>query len=189
MPSIPQVVAAAQMVAKMGSIPFREPEYARPSYASKNLSVTKTRPIPSAPGVWVDYITIQNGVGLSPQGYSAVIQYFTVTGENDPLTSTLRYRFKQSGSVLPTQEFDINNDIELGIDRAAALPWPAMVRRIYIELQNDRQLVLQVQNSSGVDQLAFAGLYGYYFPNLGDLPRGSLERGFSSGTDRARHDG
>ncbi len=187
MPTFDQVVRAAQMVAKMGSIPVREPEYARPSYWSKNLAETRTRPVPPTGGAWLDYITIQMGLGLAPQGYSAVVQYFITTGEDDPLTSGLRYRFTQAGIPLPVQEFDINNTIELGVDRFATLPWPAMVRRIYIEIQNDRQLVLQVQNNSGDDQLAFAGLFGYYFPNLGDLPRGAIERG--GNVDRIRTGG
>lgn len=176
------------MVAKMGSIPFREPDYARPSYWAKNLSETRCRPIPSGAG-WIDYITIQMGQGFAPQGYSCVVQYFIATGLLDPATSTLRYRFTQAGIPLPVQEFDINNNIELGVERASAIPWPAMVRRVYLEIQNDRQLVLQVMNTSGAPQLAFAGLFGYYFPNLGDLPRGSIESHGGGGNDRARTGG
>ncbi len=59
----------------------------------------------------------------------------------------------------------------------AAEMWPAFGRKIIMITQNEGTLTLQVNNPGVVDRIAVAALYGYYYPNLGDVSRGGMETG------------
>lgn len=176
--TVQQVVDGVALAAKNASLPLREPSYSRPPFWAKPLNETRTRPVAAGSG-WLDYITLQLGQtpGLAPVGYSLVIDRYIATGEASPITSGLLYRFLVRGTHLREQEFDITNDIERHVDHAAAVPWPAMQRRIYIHVGNQQRLVLQVNNTGGASTKAYASISGYYYPNLGDLPRSSQESG------------
>ncbi len=176
--TVPEAIDAAALVARNISIPLREPSYSRPPYWGLPLNESRTRPIPAASG-WLDYIVLHLGKtpGQAPDGYSARVQYYIASGNESPITSGLLYRFVYNGQLLRSQEFDITNDIERHIDHLAAMPYPAQPRRIDLHLRNNSRLVLQVNNTGGSPTYAFASLMGYYYPNLGDLDRGALERG------------
>ena len=174
--TLPEAIDAAKSVARNISIPLREPSYSRPPFWALPLNESKTRPIPAGSG-WIDYIDLHLGMQLAPTGHSARVQWFIASGADSPITSGLLYRFKYNGALLASQEFDITNDIERHIDHLAAMPYLAQPRRLDLHLRNESRLVLQVNNTGGATTLAFASLMGYYYPNLGDLDRGSLERG------------
>jgi hypothetical protein len=175
-------------VARIMSIPKRDPRWVKPTFWDYPLNETRTRPVPANSG-WLDYITIHLGVqpGFAPEGYSLRLMAFVGTTLTDPLTNGVTYRFLKNGFPLPAQEIDITNNIEKGILRYSGVPapWPAYGRKIFLTVQNQGRLVLQVNNPSGDAVLCPAALFGYYFPNLGDLPKGSLERARDeSETDR-----
>jgi hypothetical protein len=162
--------------AKLISIPYRNPEWVKPSWWAWPLNVTRTRGIPPTAG-FVDYINIQLGqTDLAPVGYSIKVCAFVGTTENDPLVNGVTYRFLRNGVHLPAQEFNITNTIEKHLDRyTSALPFPAFGRKLFLNVTNDGRLQLQVNNPSGLVQVGFCALYGYYYPNLGDLDRGGME--------------
>jgi hypothetical protein len=161
------------------------PGYNRPPFWAYTFNETKTRPIPAGSG-WLDYLVVQLGEspGTAPVGYSLVINQFIATGQVSPIVSGLRYRFLLKGTRLRSEEFDITNDIERHVDHGAARPWPAMQRRTFIQVGNQQLLVLQVNNTGGATTKAFASLAGWYYPNLGDMPRGSQEAGSQQDQDR-----
>ncbi len=185
--TVEQTIKAAAMAARIASLPLREPAYSRPPFWAKAFNETKTRPVVAGSG-WLDYITIQLGQepGLAPVGYSLVVNQYIATGDVSPLVSGLVYRFIVRGMHLREQEFDITNTVERHVDHAAAKPWPAMQRRIYIHVGNQQRLVLQVNNQGGDETKAYASLAGYYYPNLLDLPRSSQETGSGGEEDSAR---
>jgi len=169
------MLGAADALKKM-SLPLREPSYTRPPFWALTFNETRTRPVAAGSG-WLDYIFLQLGEqpGLAPVGHSLVINQFIATGESSPITSGLLYRFIIRGARQAVQEFNITNNIERHVDHAAALPWPAMQRRIYLHLSNQQQLVLQVNNTGDESTRAFASLSGWYYPNLRDSTRGQQE--------------
>ncbi len=182
------LLQAVADTARMMSIPIRDPRWVKPTWWDYPLNESRTRPVPNS-GVWLDYITIKLGVtpGFAPDGYSLRLMAFVGTTETDPLTNGVTYRFLRNGQHLAEQEFDITNDIEKHVMRYSGVPdpWPAFGRKMFIAVQNNGTLVLQVKNSGAGEVICPAALYGYYFPNLGDLPKGSLERGMN-GTERGR---
>jgi len=176
--------------AKMMSIPLRSPQWVKPTWWDYPLNETRTRPVPAQSG-WLDYIVIQLGVtpGFAPLGYSLRLMAFVGTTRTDPLVNGVTYRFLRNGQQLASQEFDITNTIEKHILRYSGVPdpWPAYGRKMFLHVSNQGRLVLQVNNPSMSEQLCPVALYGFYWPNLGDLPRGSLETG-RDGTERGRGD-
>lgn len=176
-PAAQQVIGAMATLAQMGSIPLREPVYNRPTFWSYPLNEMRARIVPPTTA-FVDFIVIQMGRGRAPVGYSAKFQYWVMTGLNDPATSGITFRFLVNGSPFDPATFGITSNIDQCVERVnAPNPWPAQPQRFNMLITNDRQIRLQVRNTSGINQRAFAALYGYYYPNLGDLTRGSLERG------------
>lgn len=173
--------------ARMMSIPIRSPQWVKPTWWDYPLNLNKTRPVPANSG-WLDYLVIQLGVSdFAPSGYSLRLMAYVATTKTNPLVNGVTYRFLRNGQQLPTQEFDITNTIERHILRYSGVPdpWPAYGRKMFLHVPNYGRLVLQVNNPSNTAQLCPVALYGYYWPNLGDLPRGSLETG-RDGTERGR---
>ncbi len=176
---VDQILRAAAIVARTGSIPFREPSSARPPFWAQPINTTKTRPIPAHTD-WFDYVALSGGAEFFPEGYSAMVSHFIGTSKNDMVTSGIEYRFMLNGAFLPSQEIGLTAGVELGVDRLSTTPWPAMHRKISITVTNMSYLALQVRNTSGATQIAIAGLFGWYYPNLNnggrevfeaDLPR------------------
>jgi hypothetical protein len=178
---------ALSQTAERLSIPIRSPRWVKPTWWDWPLTEMRTRPIPAASG-WVDLISITLGKqpGLAPDGYSARLLAFVSTGQNDPLTTGMLYRFVRNGQLMNDQEFDITNTIEKNVMRYSGIPdpWPAFGRKIFLNLTNNSQLILQVNNPGVAPQIAIAALYGYYYPNLGDLTKGSLESGYPAESER-----
>ena len=164
MTTVPEFARAAAAVAQLGSIPLREPSPQRPPFWAKPVIATKTRPI-AAGTAWTDYLVLQGGRGFFPAGYGAVINRFVATGKDDPATSGLEYRFLVNGDLVREQEFDLTAGIDLNVDHAAAAPFPAQARRCYFLVVQYQMLQLQVRNTGVASTLAYAGLFGWYFPS------------------------
>lgn len=186
-PTFDDMAQALAETARSMSVPLRPPLWVKPSWWSLPLLATKTRPVPAASG-WIDYITIQPNVGLAPQGYSMRLIGYVATGENDPLVTGMTYRFVRGAQRLPVQEFNITDTIERHVERYSGVPnpWPAWGRRIFLHAINDQRIVLQVNNPDAAPQIAIAALYGYFYPNLRDVGRGSLETGWAGNEESDR---
>jgi hypothetical protein len=183
------VVESARQVARVASIPVRENSVGRPSFRSKPISHnTKCRPIP-ANSPFIDYVFIQGGRGSFPAKYSAVIQYVIATGKNDMATSGLSYRWMLEGDLLPLQYIAYPAGIDQFVDRTLANPWPSQARRVHIIVTNGQSLSLQVQNTSGSIQLAYAGFFGFYYQNLGSLDKDAFSSSGNVQDDTVREMG
>jgi hypothetical protein len=169
------VTGALTMVAQMGSIPLREEGIARPPFGAYTLTRTKTRIIPAGQA-WIDYVVIQMGEGEAPSGYAARIAGFVASGLLDPATTGIEYRFLINNyQQMSPQEFVLAAGVDLNVDHLAAQPFPSQPRKVMMQLQNDQRLALQVRNTGGVDAVALGAIYGWYYPNLGDMPRDAQE--------------
>jgi hypothetical protein len=176
-PAAQQVIASMGLLAKSGSIPLREPVYNRPPFWARPLNEMRARIVPATTG-FVDYIMLIGGEGKWPSGYSAKIQYYTLTTLTDPAVNGVTFRIIRGGQMMDAKAFNITNNIDKCVERVnAPNPWPAQSARFDIVLGNSQQIRVQVNNPSGVSQRCFAGLFGYYYPNLGNLNPGSLETG------------
>ena len=186
-PRAQQVGRALANVAKVASIPLREPVYGRPSFWSKPLLEMRARIVPPTTA-WTPYITLQGGIGNFPGGYGAVVQYWISTSVVDPATSGVSWRFLYNGTIMDANAFVLLPGVDLNVERSTAIPnpWPAQVRRIALSLMNYVILVLQFMNTSGINQRALGTLSGWYFPNLVKQDRGGLELG-EHNEDAARH--
>lgn len=179
-PAEDTMVAAVITAAKQASIPIRNPAWIDPSWWSYPLNVTRTRPIPANSG-WIDYIDLNTtiGGGLSPSDYAIRLKGYVASGQYAPTVSGLLYRFRRNGGFPPDQEFDITDSIERHLERnnpnQFPHPFPCFHRRIVMVLNNNSRLTLQVNNTSGTARLAFASLFGYYYPNLLGLSKGGQE--------------
>jgi len=175
-----QVVNALADFVRLGSVSIREQGVQRPTFGSVNLTETRCRSIPAASG-WVDYITIKMGLGAAPQGFAAVIEFFTASGKTDPATSGLQYRFMLDGALMASQEFAIPAGVDLNVNHLSTTPFPAQPRRLNLFVNNESRLALQVNNTGGVATVAYAGLFGWYLPNQ-SMPRDAQE---STGFDHS----
>lgn len=177
-PEAQQVGRALADVARVTSIPLREPSYSRPTFWSKPLLEMRARIIPPLTD-WTPYITLQSGLANFPAGFSATVQYFIATSVVDPATSGVTWRFLYQGGIMDVNQFVLVPGIDLNVERSAAVPnpWPSQVRRIAQIIMNGEQFVLQVKNTSGVNQRALAALSGWYWPNTPTQDRGNMEIG------------
>lgn len=169
------VTDALLMVAQMGSIPLREESIGRPPFGAYTLAKTRTRIIPAGQP-WTDYVTIQMGLEEAPSGYAAKVTGFVASGLIDPAITGLQYRLMFNNyAQMPAQEFGIPNGEDLNVEHLSATPFPSQPRRIHLQVQNDQRLVLQVRNTGIADATALGALYGWFYPNLGDMPRDAQE--------------
>lgn len=174
-PRAQQVGRGLATVAQVASIPLREPSYSRPPFWAKPLLEMRARLVPSTD--WVDFITLQGGRDNFPAGYSATIRFFIATTVTNPATNSVVWRFLFNGTPMDANQFVLVPGIDLNVDRAAALPWPAQVRRIAQILTNNDRFVLQVRNLTPTTQRGVAALSGWYWPNTPQQDRGNLELG------------
>lgn len=167
------VLGAAAVVARLGSIPLREQSPGRPPFWAKPIVATKTRPIPAATA-WFNYITLRGGFEFFPKGYSAVVNRFIATGKNAAGTG-LEYRFLLDDNLTPSQEFSLSPTVDYNVDRAAAAPFPSMVRRCFFNVAVNHVLALQVRNTGVATHIAYAGLFGWYYGAMGMQEREAFE--------------
>lgn len=172
-----QVIGALADFVRLGSVSIREQGVQRPTFASLNLTETRCRTIPAGSG-WVDYITIQMNEGKAAAGYAAFIEFYIASGKTDPATSGLQYRFMLNGALLPSQEFLPPAGVDINVNHLSATPFPAQPRRIAMVVDNDSRLVLQVNNTGGAITTAYAGLFGWYFPNQSQPREAQESTGF-----------
>lgn len=168
------VVDALSMVAQMGSIPLREESASRPPFGAYTLTKTKTRTIPAGQP-WTDYVEVQMGDRDAPEGYAAIINFYVASGLVDPAISGLQYRFLMNSMPLAAQEFMIPVGVDPNVNHLAVTPFPSQPRRVHFQVQNDQRFVLQVRNTGVATATALGGLFGWFYPNLGDLPRDAME--------------
>ena len=175
-----QVVDALAQVAKIGALPLREPSTARPTFWSKPLLYTRTRPVPV--GVtWLDYIVVQSGQGFAPERHVATINRWVLTGLLDPATTGLEYRITIDGSLLNPALFTLPPTIERNVDRLSLTPWPVQPQSTHICLHNSQILRLQVRHADVVPVVAIASFTGWWAPNLANNNREAFE---ASGCDQ-----
>lgn len=178
-PTLPELLHAAARVAQLGSIPLREPSPQRPPFWARPIVATKTRPI-AAGAAWADYLVLRGGFDFFPSGYAASVTRFVATGKDNPATSGLEYRFLQSGDLVRSQEFDLTPGVDLNVDRDSTTPFPSQQRRCSFMITKGQVLQLQVRNTGGASTLAYAGLFGWYFPaSVGNLREAFEATGFA----------
>jgi hypothetical protein len=167
LPTVEQLSDAMQNVLRVASLPIREPSPCRPTFWSIPITYTKTRPVPANSG-WLDYLPMSPGQGMFPSGYNAAINFVIATSLTNMATNGLQYRFLLEGDLLPAQYFNLSPGFDLNVERVGAPnPFPAQTRRVNIVVPNTNHLSLQVNNTSGAPVLAYAGLFGWFYPNLG----------------------
>jgi hypothetical protein len=177
MPTKGQLVSALVMVAELGSIPIREQSNQRSTFASTNLTRTKTRTVPAGTA-WTDYLLVQMGEADAPSGFAATIDYYVASGLVDPATSGLQYRFLKDGALMASQEFSMPAGVDMTVDHLALAPFPAQKRRLNIKLYNRERFVLQVRNTGVADTVAIAALMGYCYPNQSSPREAQENTGF-----------
>jgi hypothetical protein len=184
--TVAEVIRASARMLKISSIPLREPSSARPTFWSQTICETRTRPVPPASG-WLDYIVLQPGKGDAPAGYSGIINFMVTTAQTNMATNGLLYRFVLLGNLMPAQMFNLSPGFDLNVERVGTPnPFPAQPRRVFIIIDNNSRLVLQVNNTSGIPVNAYAALYGWWYPNLGTSERSAFEASGFIQTDAAR---
>jgi hypothetical protein len=161
----PTVVGAIQTLIKQSSIPLREPSTARPTFWSTCLAQTRCRPIPANSG-WIDVNAISPGVGIFPEHYSAIINFFIATSQASMATSGLQYRFLREGDLLPN--VNLLPGVDYNVERIGTTnPFPSQPRKIFISVTSQQHLSLQVKNTSGAIQNSYSALFGWFYPDLG----------------------
>lgn len=184
--TVAEVIRATARMSRISSIPMREPSSARPTFWSQSICSTKTRPVPAMSG-WLDYIVLQPGKGNAPAGYSGIINFMVATAQNNMATNGLLYRFLLLGSPLNPSMFNMQPGFDQYVERVGTPnPFPAQPRKVNIIIDNNSQLRMQVNNTSGVVVNAYAALYGWWYPNLGTSERSAFEASGFIQTDAAR---
>lgn len=154
------VLTAMKRVTESGSIPLRENSWNEHPFWADPINLMKARPVPANSG-WLSYIVLPRR-----SGYIGIIREFVGTSQFMPSVSGIEYRFLRRGVLLPPSEYNITNDIERNLERSETHPYPTTPRRTFIRVEDSEDLILQVRNSSGSIQVAFAALYGWYYDDL-----------------------
>lgn len=156
-------------------IPIRRPSFNKPSFWSRALNITRARPVEDDP-LWQDFLVVK-AEDLHPR----VIKRFVVTSQNEGAVS---WRFARNNTLPDQDSFNINTVVEKNLDRFAANPYPCNWRDVYIRLEDDDIFRIQVLNTSGQKQLCFAGVQGWYYPQLRSPSEISRSEGM---TDQVRN--
>jgi hypothetical protein len=154
------VLDALERIKDVGSIPLRENSWNEYPFWADPINLTKARPVPANSG-WLNYIVLPRR-----SQYIGIVRQFVGTSQNAPDVSGVEYRFIKRGVLLPINEYNITNDVEKHLDRNQSNPFPTHPRHTFIRVEDDEDLILQVRNTSGSVQLAFAALYGWYYDDL-----------------------
>jgi len=156
------------------SIPVREPSYVLPDFWAVPLTITRARPVPSNAS-WQDFLSVPSE-DLHPK----VIRSYVATSFD---ADVVAWRWIEKDHLFATDSVDLVSGIDRHIDRFETHPYPAKFRPLTRRVADSSQFTLQVLNTTGNDQLCFAAVYGWYYPQL----QSSMERGATEGvTDAVR---
>ncbi len=147
-------------VAESGSIPLRENSWNEYPFWADPINLTKARPVPANSG-WLNYIVLPRR-----SGYIGMVREFVGTSQFVHSVSGIEYRFIRRGVFVLPPQYDITNGVEKNLERSEALPYPTTPRKTFIRVEDSEDLILQVRNTTGAQQLAFAALYGWYYDSL-----------------------
>lgn len=161
-----QLEQAFRYVGENVAVPIRRPSYHAPPFWSIGLTITQARPLPipaAAPGDWLDFLVIPD-----KDLHKKVVKAYVAASFND--SPVVEFRWIRDGNLLYPREIALDPAVEHHLDRTAALPFPCTFRAFYIlgvagGIENtDRSLKLQARNLTVENQLAFAAVYGHYYP-------------------------
>lgn len=139
------------------SWPTREPSYNKPPFWAVPLNITRARPLVSGGG-WVNAVSIPklNSNKIIVKGYVATSE----------VEGAVSFRWVRNNQLFNPNFLDLTPGIERHIERTLAHPFPCIWRGIFIQGLADDTIILQARNDSGSDQLTFAGVWGWYYPDL-----------------------
>jgi len=166
---------AATRVVRNTAIPVREPSYNWPTFWSAPLTITRARPLPVGGGLWQDFLVVPEE-DLFPR----VINSYIAT----PFTAeTVEFRWVYRDHLLEPQAIVLPATVSRHLRRQLAHPFPCLFRRFFVWAGDASQLKIQARNLTANQQLAFAAVFGWYYPSF-DSPE---ERGTGEGvTDAVR---
>lgn len=145
--------------AKNFSFPVRPPSYSQPSFWSEPIVITRARPIDPGLG-WVDFLSVPD-----KESHTKIIRAYIASSYNEGQVS---FRWIRGNSLLDTDTVSIPANVERHINRLVAHPYPARFRSFTFPAFDRTQVVLQANNATNDIQLAFAAVYGWYYPDLRD---------------------
>ena len=157
-PELVLPVGALAIGAASGSIPVRRPKWVDPAFHSMPLIQTATRRINGYVPSWANAIDLP-----SRDGYVAVIESFAVASDVALQGNGVQFRFLQGGSL--SKDIEILADAEYCRD-TSIVPWPCFKRPLKLIVPNGERFLLQVRNLSSNNRYYFAGLFGYYYPDM-----------------------
>lgn len=161
------IAQAALQATRLASIPVREPSYTKPSFWALPLTITRARGLEVMAGAWQDFLEIP-----SIQDHPKVVTHYVATPF---VAGTVEYRFVIKGTLLDPSAVTLPPAVERHLDRFATHPFPTKKRPLYIRVGDTDSFVIQARNLTGVEQLAFAAVYGWYYPQLLNAARGGGE--------------
>ncbi len=151
---------------RSSNVPVRRPSWNEPTFWSRSL--TKTLPIPLAPSTsWSTILTVE---GLS--GYTGIVEGYTATPFAPAAIAAVDFRLAYNGALIPSVDFVSN------VERNRETPtlFPTFQQDTYFILDNPQtSLWIQARNNSAVQQMILCGFFGWYFDNMNQAERGTLE--------------
>lgn len=145
--------------AKNFSFPVRPPSYTQPSFWAEPITITRARPIDPGLG-WVDFLSVPD-----KDSYTKIIRSYVAAPYTEGQVS---FRWLRGNVLLDPDTIDIPANVERHINRLVVHPYPARFRPLTFPAFDRTQVVLQVNNTAQDIQLAFAAVYGWYYPDLRD---------------------
>jgi hypothetical protein len=97
-------------------------------------------------------------------GYPRVIQEFILTSQTRDVVA---FRWIYKGTLLTGTDFTLAPTVERHLDRNIANPYPCHYRQVALRADDISDLRIQVMNLTGVIQLVFGAVIGWYYPNRG----------------------
>lgn len=135
----------------------REPSYNQPDFWSSALTITRARPLP-ANLPWTDFVEIP-----LQSSYARIIRSFVATSF---AAGAVEYRWVYTNGLLAPDSVTLPSNVERHLNRLAPHPYPCSFRDFVVRSSARGRLRLQVRNLTANQQLAFAAVYGWYYPDL-----------------------
>lgn len=156
--------------AKDLTFPVRPPSYIAPSFWTEPLTITRARPLDPGAG-WVDFLTVPN-----KDSHIKIVRSYIATPY---LEGQVAFRWLRAQTLYDPDTLNLPANVERHINRIVANPYPARFRTTTFVSYANTEIVLQANNQSVDRQLAFAAVYGWYYPSLRD----PFEAGERQGVD------
>lgn len=167
-PSVAAAIGATALTLEHSALPLRRPSYNEPPFNSKPLVRTVTRRLNGYQPNWFSVISLEGQTS-----YVGVVRQYAVATDVAMKGSGVQFRVLFNDSIV--ENFQLPTDAEICRD-PSVLPWPVFKIPTFKVVPLGQRFELQVRNMGANNRYYFAGLFGYFYPDVDPTSYTNLDR-------------